>query len=159
VVEDIRRNVGYFTPDPHLRLGDADSAHGVLFGEMHGEGDVAVKPHASETRAHAERLALEKVASMGFETLNPMRVATGGLAAYLITARRSGIRHLAQMNWNVNVAQRDELESMIIPTLSRAASAMAQWHSAGIFHGDPQAKNVAFGPDGVPIFVDAEKAQ
>lgn len=160
VVKDVQQHVGYFVPDPHLALGDTDSAHGVLFGELAGAGPVAVKPHQKLGRAELERNNLEQVMRVGFDSLEPLQVAAGSLAAYLVTRRRGGIRHLGQMNWEVNdVLSRDELNRVVIPTLGNVAVTLAAWHGSGVFHGDAQAKNMAYDAQGNAIYIDAEKTQ
>jgi len=159
VVKDVSANISYFVPDPHLRLGDADSAHGVLFGQLAGYGEVAIKPHKLLARAEEEGHKLERVAEMGFDAVTPIHVAEGGLAAYLVMLRRAGLRHLGQVDWEVHIADHQRLQGIIIPTLGSAAEALASWRSAGIFHGDSQAKNMAYGSDGNSVYVDAEKTQ
>lgn len=159
VVTDIRRRVGYFKENPNLRPGDADSKHGVLFGELSSLGPVAVKPFGDFGRARGERDHLKRVAEAGFEALEPLAVAKGGLATYLITRRRNGLRNLGQNNWDVNVASR-HLKGIVVPTLATVASTFADWNNAGIFHGDGQPKNLVYDKrTGNPVFADAERTQ
>ncbi len=159
IVNDIRQSAGHLIPDPHLRLGDADSAHGVIFGEMAGLGPVAVKPHENAGKAANEQANLERLAALGIDAVEPVRIAAGGLATYLIMVRRAGLRHLGQMNWRANIADFEHLEREIIPTLGRVATVLARWHGLGIFHGDAQLKNLVFDREGKSVFVDAEKTQ
>lgn len=159
VINDIRKYVGYFVEDPHLRLGDGDSAHCVLFGELKEYGQVAIKPFVAVGRAHTERLNLGRVSERGFDALRPLQVSEGAVASYLVTERRSGLRHLGQMNWNMNVASRAEINGVIVPTLGQAALTLASWHAERIFHGDAQIKNLAYDSGGSSVYVDAEKTQ
>ncbi len=82
VVTDVRRRVGHFTQDPYFRLGNADSVHGVVFGELSNLGAVAIKPFGKNGlgRAKGEQRNLLRVAEAGFEALEPLTVAKGGLA-------------------------------------------------------------------------------
>src|SRR5579862_2421436 len=121
IQQDVRQNIGYFTEEPNLRMGEADSAHGVVFGTLAEEGDVALKPFANLANAAHEQRNLERVTLMGLEALEPVRVAAGGLAAYLITRRLPGLRHLGQVNWAATVAQRKHLETVVNPALEQAA--------------------------------------
>lgn len=158
IVHDIHHAIGKFTPDHWRQLGDADSAHGVLFGELDGIGRVAIKPHAREERAATELRNLERIRRAGFDALEPLGFATGSLATYLVTVHRGDIRHLGQMRWRANVAAK-ELPQVIVPTLHMAATAIAAWHNAGITHGDAQIKNVAFDKQENSVYVDAERTQ
>lgn len=159
LVTDLRRHVGHFTEDPYFRLGNADSVHGVLFGNLANLGAVAVKPFGTNGlgRAKGEHDNLKRAAEAGFEALEPLAVAKGGLAAYLVTRRRNGLRHLGQINWGINIAS-PELNGIARPTLVTAASTLADWHNKGIFNGDAQAKNLAYDKKtGESVYIDAER--
>lgn len=159
VVNDIRHNVGFFEPDHYARLGEADAAHVVLFGNMPDyEGEVAVKAFNKTGKAENEMSNLQVVAERGLEALEPLAVAEGGLATYLITRRYRGLRHLGQVAWHQDVASK-ELSSVIIPTMETAAQTLGLWHNKGVYHGDAQVKNVSYNRDGTPVFTDAEKTQ
>jgi hypothetical protein len=157
-VNDIRQTLGYFEPNPYLRMGEMDSGHGVLFGRIADIGEVAVKPFSKAPRAHAEKSSLEKVESLGFDALEPLAVATGGIATYLITQHRSNLRPLSHVDWEANIAS-PRLKRVIVPSLNQAAETAASWHNAGITHGDMQAKNMVYDRDGKSVFVDAEKTR
>lgn len=158
-VRDVQRTVGYFEPSPHLRIGDADSAHQVLFGTMPGMGGpVVVKPFSKPGKAQVESRNLIGVHERGFEALEPLAVAGGSLATYLITRQRPGLTHLGQVNWSANIAS-PHLKRVITPTLGLAGHTAATWHNAGITHGDLQVKNMVYDPNGTSVYVDAEKTQ
>lgn len=157
VVNDIRHSIGHFVPNPYLRLGDADSAHEVIFGQLEPHGAVAVKPFTREGRARRELTMITKIRERGFDTLEPLAVATGSLGTYLITRYRPGLHHLGQLNWAVDVAS-PKLKSVLTPSLHSAAEVAGNLHAAGITHGDFQAKNVAFDRQG-PVVLDLERAQ
>jgi|GEM_PF-4053435 len=155
-VNDIRASVGYFEPDPYLVLGESDSMHGVMFGVMPELGQVAIKPFQRLGKAQAEEHNLRNVAERGFDALEPITVASGGLASYLITERRKGLRHLGQMDWSTDVASK-RLSNVLVPALGVAAQTAADWHSAKITHGDMQIKNMAYDVHGNSVYIDAEK--
>lgn len=158
IVNDIRHNIGYFQPDPNLRPGDADSSHYVLFGVMPEFGSVAVKPFTRRRqKATREKDALKAVASRGFDALEPLVVAEGGLASYLITRRISDLRHLGELDWRANIAS-PRLKRSITPTLNKVASVLADLHNSGIVHGDYRVQNAVFDPTGTHVFVDGENA-
>jgi hypothetical protein len=159
-LQDIQESVGPFVEDPNLRLGDADSGHGVLFGELEGYGSVAIKPFTQIGKARAEQNNLLQVRELGFEALEPAAVALSGLskvttAGYLITKRHPDLRHLGQLKW-ARSATSEEVETIIKPTLELVSGTMAAWHGAGIFHGDAQPKNMAYTSNGSSVYVDAE---
>ncbi len=156
MVNDIRQHVGHFDPNGNRRMGDADSAHQVIFGWRPGYGDVVAKPFTKYQRGLREMVSLETVALRGFDAIEPLQLARGGLATYLFTRRLRELRHLGQFDWNANIAS-PRLRTSIAPTLTSVADALSSYHNAGIVHGDYQAKNAMFGPDGRPIYGDAEK--
>lgn len=159
VVNDVRRAVGHFEPNPYLRLGEEDSAHGVMFGEISAYGEVAVKPfYGGPGKARIEAGNLKAVAERGFDALDPLDVVGGGLATYLITRRREGLGHLGQVPWTTNVAS-PTLKGVLAPTLIAAADTAAQWHNAGVTHGDMQVKNMSYDRNGGSVYGDAEKTQ
>jgi tRNA A-37 threonylcarbamoyl transferase component Bud32 len=155
---DIAHNVGYFEENHYLRLGDADSGHGVLFGNLHPYGAVAIKPHETVGRAMHEREVMVYAAEKGIDTLETLDIAAQGIYAYLITRYRPELRHLGQFDWNENVASR-RLRKVVSPTLHFAANFAGQIHSKGMTHGDFQVKNVAITRDGEPVFSDVENGQ
>jgi hypothetical protein len=156
-VNDIRHNVGHFDLNEHMVLGNTDSAHEVIFGTMPILGEVAVKPFTREARAETESRNLMKAEKMGLETVEPLLVATGGLASYLVTRYKDDVTHLGMVDWHVDVANPD-LHDVIDPTLATAAGTVAEWHTKGAAHGDLQVKNVTYTNTGRPIFLDAERA-
>lgn len=159
VVSDIRQHVGYFELNPYLQLGDEDSGHGVLFGAMPQHGDVAVKPfYGKRGKANIEARNLERVKDLGFDAFQPLEVATGALAAYLITQRRPGIQHLGQVDWAADVAS-PRIRRILTPTLDTAATTAASWHTAGVTHGDMQIKNMMYDRSGSSVYGDAERTQ
>ncbi len=156
IVKDIRHNVGHFVENPYLRLGDADSAHGVIFGELDSLGEVAVKPHSKPPRPRAEFRNLERAAARGVDAVVPLQVADGQIAHYLFTQRRPGLSHLGQVNWGVGIAA-PELRSVVAPTLNLGASTIADMHNVGITNLDSQAKNIVFDTDGNHVLADGER--
>lgn len=157
IVQDIESNIGVFKLDESLRLGDADSAHQVMFGALDPHGIVAIKPFTKEGKALTELSAMNRIRDRGFETLDPILVATGSLATYLVTHRRQGLNHLGQVTWDVEDGSA-QLNKVIVPKLHMAADVAGSLHGAGIEHGDFQAKNVVFDRSGAPVIVDLERA-
>lgn len=153
---DIQTAVGLFEEDPYLKLGDADSGHGVIFGRLEGVGPVAVKPFTQVKKAEIESENLRRVQERGFVALEPAMVAVSGLhkaAGYLVTKRHPDLRHLGQFNWSRSP---EETNQIVKPALSLASETLAAWHGSGIFHGDAQTKNLAYTNLGDSVYVDAE---
>ena len=159
IVNDISGAVGdQFRPKPHQQIGDGDSAHQVLFGEFDFSGPVAVKPHSRESKAAHELRHLEAVAERGVETVEPLGLASGALATYLVTQRRDGLRHQGQIDWGVGIASR-ALGKIIIPTLRDTVEFVDHLNEHDVIHGDFQPKNVVFDiGSGVPVALDLERA-
>jgi hypothetical protein len=160
-LHDIQSAVGTFHLHPGLGGGESDSGHEVVFGDLVGYGNVAVKPFvgkSGEGRAWQEAGMLEEVARRGFETLDPVDVAKGSLATYLVTSRRPGLHHLGQLTWNDGITSR-QLRTLIIPSLTAAADTIGSLSAAGINHGDFQPKNAVFDRSGAPVIVDLERSQ
>ena len=141
-------------PLPGLKLGATDSAHNVFFGRK-GHRTVAIKPYSGrnpESSAKHERQMLEIIRCAGFATLTPIEVQVGkdGVFSYLLTQHESGLTTVSTIvqDRGVNVDA----------TLQETARTLARAHSAGISHGDAQAKNFAIkiGQEGVMI-IDPEK--
>lgn len=158
IVNDVRATVGNFQLNPHLQLGDADSAHQVMFGQIDPFGHVAVKPFTKEGKARRESKLIEEISIRGFDTLEPLMVATGGLGAYLITSRQPDLRHLGQMDWAANIAS-PRLNTDLVPALYTAGDHIGRMHGRKIVHGDYQVKNAAVNNQGKPVVVDVERAQ
>src|SRR4051812_37278596 len=107
LVNDFRHAAGHFDLHPHWQLGESDSAHGVMFGMANAyDGAVAVKPFKNHSKPYVESTNLRKVAELGIDALEPLDVVRGGLASYLVTRRREGLRHLGQIDWHLNVASK-----------------------------------------------------
>lgn len=158
LLNDFRHIVGHFEPNPHWQLGEGDSAHGVMFGHSADYGPVAVKPFRDPNKPQIEATNLRKVGELGFDALEPLDVVRGGLAGYLVTRHREGLRHLGQIDWRINVASRS-LATVAMPTLVTAGETAAAWHNEGVVHNDWVAKNAIYGPDGNAVFADAEKTR
>ena len=158
VVQDLQRSTGYFEENSFLRLGDADSAHGVLFGNFHDKELVAVKPFRKQARAEREADNLHRIQRLGFTALEPKQVIVGDLRTYLITDYRKDIRHMGQMSWNASIAS-PNLKDIITPAVEQASRTLAAWHSAQLYNGDAQVKNLAFDRQGESVYIDAERAQ
>ncbi len=156
IVEDVNNSIGAFTSDKNKRLGNQDSAHGVIFGTMAEFGPVVVKPHAKAQRAKREASALEAVSAKGFIALEPLLVAKGGLATYLVTRQVPDLRHLGQLDWSVERGS-PRLHALIAPTLNEVADTVGSYHEAEVVHGDYQPKNAMRLPGGAPVYGDAEK--
>ncbi len=158
LIADIYRNVGYFAEHPYRHLGDSDSGHGVLFGTLSPYGDVAIKPFTLTVRALHEKEVLEYARGEGFDTIEPLEVASEGLYAYLISKYRPDLRHLGQLSWNENVASR-RLHREITPAVNFAANLAGSLQVRGITHGDMQAKNIMLSTSGTPVLADMENGQ
>ena len=157
-VNDVRHHLGYFTPNPYMGAGNTDSAHQIMFGEIPELGEVAVKPFAKVERALNEKRALDKVRALpDLEALEPLAVAEGALASYLVTRYRDDLDHLGMIDWAATITRRRNLQEVIEPTLAQAATTAVLWHNRDVTHGDMQAKNHAYTNRRTPVFVDAEK--
>jgi hypothetical protein len=158
LLSDVARSVGHFVEDPYAHFGDTDSGHGVLFGELANYGDVALKAHKSPQMARQEKRLLEHAVEQGFDALRPIDVAGTGLYSYLITERRTGLRHLGQLSWSETIASR-RARTVLTPAVNFAGNLAGMLQVAGITHGDFQPKNVVLEADGHPVLVDLENAQ
>jgi hypothetical protein len=158
IITDVRRSVGYFKLDERTLDGpEIPSAHGVLLGTLPNYGEVAVKPHSNIRKAEQESSNLLRATEKGLLAIEPLEVAVGGVATYLITRREPGLTDLRTAPWNVNVASR-ALRSQVIPTLHQAANALGGLHAAGVVHGDYTPRNAMFTADRLPIYGDAENS-
>lgn len=160
LVNDVRSTIGHFTPNEHMGIGAMDSVHPLMFGLVPELGEVAIKPFLGDRHDQAinERNALTRAAALGLEALRPLVVTQGSLASYLVTRYRDDIHHLGMVDWHVDIASR-RLHSVIKPTINRAASTAAEWHSKGVTHGDMGVKNVMYSTAGHSVFGDAERSQ
>lgn len=157
IISDIRQTFGHFAPNQYQQLGDADSAHGVLFGTMADYGAVAIKPFSRLVKARIEAQMIDVVRQRGFRTLDPLTIASGGLGAYLVTRYQPNLRHLGQVDWCTTVAS-NRIGSELAPTLHAVGRFAGDLHGAGIVHGDLKPKNAVFDNTGKPVAVDLEKA-
>lgn len=156
IADDVSQTVAPFVENPHLRLGDADSGHGVIFGELEGHGMVAVKPHPKLQRAVQESHYLEVATERGLDAIEPVTVASGGLAHYLVTKHRPGLRHMGQMDWKAE-ANSSTLPTILEPALELAARIIADRHDRRLVNLDSQVRNIVINFENGPVFVDAEK--
>jgi hypothetical protein len=157
-VNDVRHHLGYFTPNGYMAAGNTDSGHHVMFGEIAGLGEVAVKPYNKLAKALNEQRSLDKVRAMpDLEALEPLMVAEGALASYLVTRYRDDLDHLGMIDWAATITRRRNLQEVIEPTLVQAATTAALWHNQDISHGDLQPKNHAYTPQRTPVFIDAAR--
>lgn len=156
IVDDIKPHVGDFVEVEGEALGNQDSAHNVRFGESSELGPIAVKPFGKYQRAWREAWALDAVAQKGILAIEPLKVAQGALAAYLITRHVPDLRHLGQLDWKVEAGS-SRLRTVIAPTLNEVASTLAGNHKRQVVHGDYQPKNAMRLPTGEQIYGDAEK--
>jgi hypothetical protein len=156
---DIGQLYGSFELDPIGQLGVSDSAHGVIFGEIKGIGEVGVKPFTKLGKAQRELSIYDRVAEMGFDTIEPLEAARGEAASYLISIRRRGLRNLAQEPWS-EVQEGERRTADRLAALGLLAVDSAELHDAGITHGDYQAKNVAYDTTtGLYVVNDVERMQ
>lgn len=155
VTTDVSCTVANFSPNLNLRLGDADSNHGVVFGNLDGYGDVAVKPHFKSQRAQRELETLGIAVDRGLDAVDPIMVAEGELSSYLITRHRPGLSHLGQTDWAVS-AESPAIGSIIEPALEIAAVSIARRHNRRLVKLDSQVKNIVVDETGMPVHVDAE---
>jgi serine/threonine protein kinase len=159
-VNDVRQHVGYFEPNGHMLLGSSSSGHGVVFGEMPGLGEVAVKPFTTVAKARQEEAALERIRAIpDLDAVEPLVVAEGGLGAYLVTRYRDDLSHLSEVDWRTRITQRQELNGVIVPTLRQVAATTADLHRHHVTHGDWKPRNIHYTATGKPIVVDAEQAK
>jgi hypothetical protein len=158
-VEDINKSIGYFRENPYRSLGNSDSGHGVLFGELGLYGQVAVKPFPTLLRAKHEKEILNHILSYHpkLDAICPIEVSTNGVFVYLITKYRQGLRHYGQLPWYQDITSR-KLRHVISPVLGNIAEATSKLHLFGITHGDMQPKNISYDDNG-PVWVDLENGQ
>ncbi len=157
IAHDVSMSVAPFEENPNLRLGDADSGHGVIFGTLEGIGEVAVKPHPKRQRALQESRNLEVANERGLNAVEPIVVAVGGVSNYLITRYRPGLSHLGQTDWAIEAGE-PQIQSVLEPALDLAANVIAARHNVGIVNLDSQVRNIVSDQEGADVFVDAEKA-
>ena len=155
ITADVTCTVANFTPNVYMQLGDTDSNHGVMFGNLDGYGDVAVKPHAKVQRARREAETLEIAIERGVLAVEPIMVAEGDLSNYLITKRKPDLHHLGQNDWAV-LADSPTLVSVIEPALAVAAMSIATRHKHGLYKLDSQVKNIVVDKCCNPVHVDSE---
>jgi len=157
VIKDISQSIGYFEEHPYRKLGDSDSGHGVVFGNLITYGDVAIKPYTTLGRAEHEKEVLEYASNLGFEAIEPLDIAVGGLYAYLITDFRQGLRNLGQLNWSADIASRKL--KILKPTLNFVGQYAQELQGNGVTHGDFQPKNIMISKEGNPVVGDVENGQ
>ena len=139
-VKDINKNIGYFKENIYRTLGNSDSGHGVMFGDLEPHGQVAIKPFPLITRAFHEKEVLDEIISYpNLDAINPIKVATTGIYVYLVTIYRQGLRHYGQLPWNQDITSR-KLKKVISPVLEDIAQITSNLHLSGITHGDMQPK-------------------
>jgi len=155
ITADLTTAVANFVPNPNLRLGDTDSTHGVIFGDLDGYGEVAVKPHQKIQRAWREQKTLETAAERGIHAIKPLMVADGELSSYLVTQRLPGLYHLGQTDWAVSAESRS-LKSVVEPALEVAARSIAARHQRGLVKLDCTVKNIVLESYGADVLADAE---
>ncbi len=155
---DVNKNIGYFKENIYRSLGNSDSGHGVMFGELEPHGQVAIKPFPSITRAMHEQEVLDWILfHSNQQAIEPIKVATTGVYVYLITRYRQGLRHYGQLPWNQDITSR-KLKKIISPVLENIAQITSDLHLSGITHGDMQPKNISYDDNG-PVWVDLENGQ
>lgn len=159
ISQDISKLYGGFEIDTLGQLGVSDSAHGVVFGEIPGLGDVAVKPFTKIGKARHEQSNYERVLKKGFETIDPIDSVSGQRASYLISIRRRDLTNLAQRPWSESLDSEKRLADTFAG-LGSVALDTAVLHDAGITHGDYQAKNIVYdSTTGLYVVADVERAQ
>lgn len=147
-----------FNHMPGLTLGATDSAHQVFFGRD-GSRLVAVKPYTGESpkqKAKHEYDMLKKIDSIGFLTLNPVKIvsAKDGSVAYLLTDYTPNLTTMSSL---VQKSRNNQFTPLL---LGRTAETLARLHTSGISHGDAQIKNFGIVPtqkNSIAVF-DLEKA-
>lgn len=147
-----------------------DSKHIVRFGQLVVQAPdrrervelVAIKPQSNPARAVNEFRATQHVNDMsnpegrprGFDHLGFYRDVAGGLTG-TVTRYEHQVLTLDTLLWDERYAPS---ERQICAALGHCAVILGDLHSAGIIHGDAQAKNMAADNKG-PRVVDLEFAQ
>jgi hypothetical protein len=162
IAEDIRNSMGLtFVPDEaYVASAMGQSGHGVVPGELSKYGPVVAKPHATRDRAYAEMDNLDWVAETNLpnvKVVEPIGVASSARHHILLTYRED-IRPLSQLDWSVS-SENVRAQRRLAKVAGRMATTAALLHDYGITHGDFKIWNMAFTPEGAPIYFDAEKTQ
>lgn len=142
----------YWTPDPKI------SGHGVFSGLLGTGEEVIIKPHTILSRANNEARRIETISRLGINTPELKGVFEGTRASYLAVLRYPRLQTLGQLDIDVDIADRS-LHRTVKPAIDIAVSGLANMHVKDVVHGDFQAKNAAYGPDGEFVAIDLEKAQ
>lgn len=137
ILWDMARALGGFRP-----TGIAESGHGVVFGFAKRLGEIAVKPHGKYERADMERRRMLAVAALGIPTLEPLEVAAGNHASYLVTRQNPDLTDMSQHAWAASIGNR-RTRRELIPALMQGGQDMARFHSVGVAHGDAHVGNMA----------------
>lgn len=150
-----------------LRAARAEtSAHQVFFGLLHdGDPDrrslpVAVKPCVKRPeKACSDWVNNSLVKRDGLRGFEPVGFMMHDGKGYSITRLDVSADTLENTPWSaVFRDEQDERFAHQRETLSEIAIKLARLHEKGIFHGDPQFKNVALDVTGEVFFIDWESS-
>lgn len=150
---------------PHLLQMRGGSAHDV-FSSMgilklaNGEEaaiPVVLKKHSRRERGLGEFNNNCRVIEKGIETTQPVAAILGKDVAFIASRFDENLQSGDRIQWSAVVE--DQRESEIKRFLGLYATAFAELHARGVFHADPQLKNLSYGSGGRVFFFDWERAE
>jgi hypothetical protein len=146
------------------RLGAGKSHHEVMFSELtlahNGDEprviDVALKRFTTGSgQAYREFQATEEVRARGFDTFDTLAIVVAGDTSVLVTKKRDDIYVLDNIDWQLR-PEDPEYGEEVAPVLHQIAESLAEFHQAGVYHGDAVAKNFAVNERNKVVFFDFE---
>lgn len=133
--------------DPIHKLGNADSAHNVIFAKTTDESEdkleLVVKPYEKHQKGENESKMIDFARKLGFITLEKY---SNDLIEFqdlkiLITKRMPQLSSMNQINW-AKFYPCDPGFGQIVNTLKDIISFTRQMHEKNFSHGDYQVKNI-----------------
>jgi hypothetical protein len=134
--------------DPKILQGRGESGHDVQAFQCaiktpEGETSipVVIKGYSRPVKAQQEFNNLRKVLEKGIPTTVPLALIIGKNSAYVVIQLDPDLRAADTIAWDVLGEKKNEELSVFF---QKYASAVAQLHANGIFHGDAQPRNVNY---------------
>lgn len=149
---DMARAIGGFTLSDTIECG-----HGIALGHSKQHGRVAIKPHFKHGKAQNEWNVMNICREMEIPTLEPLALARGCLATYIVTRHERNLMSLAQVNWARTIADR-RTQTDLLPRLERAGQDAAFLHMKGVIHNDFHSGNVTYRNGSEFVATDLERA-
>jgi hypothetical protein len=137
------------------------SAHKVFFSLLTGETKslrVAVKPFVlAPDKAITEWTNTMLARNKGLDTFHPLGFLICNGKGFTITLRQNDIDSLDNVDWSKTLLMPEQYQNMI-DDLKKIGPALARLNHKGIYHGDPQMKNVVLTQRGSLHWIDWESA-